>query len=508
MSEPSQDTRRALLPRPLATALLIVLVGALIGGYVFGLRGRAPEPSDRPANRPPASLPGLVSTVAFTVHQGYRDAFERGEAGPRELESWLGLLRRMSHLPEWQVAYMRILIENSRIDEALDVSRQALSEDAYVAAADAALINGEPERLAGWQNEVSDEVELPSFAVDQVASPRYRAIERTLLDLSAALEANDEREALRLARRTVAQGSALVAERAPLYDLLERCPGRPEYFDPAVVLLRRSAENNPSDALAQALLTRLLIVKAIAHLALLQPEEAVTALSEASQSGFDRADVFYYQTVALEIEGDLEAAALVALQGVDELAYVFEYVHARILLKLGRVGEARDAITRWHEITAGMEDPESFVGESAYHAAEQLRLLVTELSACEGLDTGSNGEAPERGLMLGSDRFRCEFLSDAAAFRRWFATAFEAPQTRSDDDLSLALLFLWTQSPEERGHLLARRSSHFLGAHREMIRAHLRFLYAGGAGDDDESLTRRQHFERLRAMLLSQRGSF
>ena len=502
MSEPSQDTRRALLPRPLATGLLIILVGALIGGYVFGLRGRAPEPADRPANKAPVTLTDLVSSAAFHVHQAYRGAFERGETGPRELESWLGLLQRLSHLPEWQVAYMRILIENSRIDETLDLSRQALSEGAYLAAADAALINGEPERLVLWRDEVSDEVELPSFAVDQVASPRYRAIERTLLGVSAALEANDEQEAYRLARRAVGEGSALVMERAALYDLLERCPGRPEYFVPAVEVLRRSAENDPSNALEQALLTRLLLVKAIAHLALMQPEEAATALSEVPPSGFDRAEVLYYQTVVLEMQGDLEAAAAVALQGVDELAYVFEYVHARVLLKLGRVGEAYDAITRWREITAGLENPGAYVGESAYHAAEQLSQLLTELNACGEL--GSDGETQERGLMLGSDRFRCEFLSEAAPFRRWFATAFEAPQTRSDEDLSLALLSLWTQPPEERDHLLARRSSHFLGVHREMIRAHLRFLDAVRAGDDDLSRARWQHLERLRAMLLSQ----
>ena len=504
MSEPSEDTHRPLLPKTVVSALLIILVAALLGGYLFGLRGRAPEPGDRPAGESTTPSSESTTTEAFSSHQSFRQAFERGEAGPQELESWLDLLRGLSHQPEWQVAYMRLLIENSRYDEALSEIDNALSDDAYLAAADAALINGEPERLDGWHEEVSSGAQLPSLSDDPVASPRYRAVERALLEVNAALDANDEVGALRRARDAIASGAELIADRPPLYGLVEGCSGRPEDFEPALELLRRDAQADPSNAIAQAILTRALILKATAHLALLQYQGAATALEEASRWGFDRAEVLYYQTIAFEIEGDHEAALEVVSQGLDELSVLFEYVNARVLLKLGRVSDARDAIERWHGMVDEVANAQTLMGRTAYRAAEQLRHLLNELIVCGGFGTGPSDETLERGLMLGSDRFRCEFLSEAAPFRRWFVTAFEAPQARSDDDLSLALLALWTLPIEEQEHVLARRSSHFLGIRRELIRAHLRYLFSARFGDEQESHDRWNHVERLRTSLLRQ----
>ena len=504
MSETPGQTPRSIVPRRLGIVLLLILVGVLIGGYIIGLRGRAPGESDRPANRPTEEFSDPPSSTEFNVHQRYRGAFERGEAGPDDLESWLNLLRGWSNLPEWQSVYARVLIENSRFNEVFALAEAALSDETYVAAADAALINGEAERLVPWRAAVSDDVDFPGLVGAQATAPTYRALERALLDAASALETDNQPEGTRSTRNAIGLGEPLLRNRAPLYALIESCPGRPESFDPSLDLLRRSAEADPTDALPQAMLARLLVLKAIALLSLLQPEEALETLAEAKLLGFDRADVLYYETLALEILGDFETAETVASEGVAELEILFLYVHARVLLKLGRVRDAHEAITGWHDVAQQTSNGEVTMGLLAYQAAEQLRQLLVELAVCEGLDTDTDAEPAERGLMVGGDRFRCEFLSELSPFHRWFSTAFEIPQGRSDDDLALALLFQWSGSPDDQAFLVDRRSSHFLGVRRELIRAHLRYLFSVRSGDNDQARTRWSQIERLRSMLLSQ----
>ena len=481
----------ALLPKPLAGAGLAVLILALLAGYVFGLRADKPDVDDRPANVEGALFGAWTQHIVFYVHQDFRNRLDRGELSPDDAESWLELLLSKSEAPEWRAAYVRALIRLGNPETAVEFVGDEVGSELLAAATDAALSAGRRDLFEALQ--AQEDGNLSGYSLSVCPAARFIPLSAALQNVAVAMGAGDRVGAQASLYEVIALGSPFTSDRPGLYELVASCPARPSDFGPARELMDTLVAESPENEILKANSTFLNLIEAAAWLAVLEPDSAEVALERASESGYATPDILFFTVLMHEAAGDLEAAEAAAREGGGLFQHLFRPVLARVLLERGRVDEAREVLTEWPYAHRALDVAATqLIGSGPLLSGQLLGALLRELGACS-LD-GSQ----DRGLLLGSDRFRCEFLDEIVAFQRWFTSAFALERTRPADALALAVLGAWEHTEERSEFLLALRPDRYFQPEFELVYTHLNWLRAVQIGNEERAALLSDRLDRLR----------
>lgn len=492
MGKDSKD-RVALLPKPLVAIGLTVLILALAAGYVFGLRADKPDLADRPANVETAPFGPWYQHIAFLIHQGFRARLDRGELSPAEADIWLALLLSKSDAPGWGAAYVRALIRLGDPERAVEFADEEVGSDLLAAAADAAVTAGRRDRFEELQ--ALGGSNLQGYALSVCPAARFMPLSAALQNVADALEAGDTVGARASLFEVIALGSSFTSDRPGLYELVSLCPARPSQFGPAREFMDELVAEDPNNEILKANATFLSLIEAAAWLAILEPQPAGRAIERASESGYNVPDVLFFTVLMHEVSGDLRAAELAAREGVELFRHLFRPVLARVLIKQGRIEEAREIFGEWPYAHRALDVAATqLIGLGPLQAGQLAGSLVRELGACSGID----GSA-DRGVLLGSDRFRCEFLGETVAFQRWFGSAFALERVRPADDLALAVLNLWEHEAEAGEFLLGVRPDRYFQPEFELVHTHLNWLRAVQLGNAERADMLAARLGRLRS---------
>lgn len=467
-------------------AVIIGLI-ALAAAYVVGLRGRSPAPGDRPQSIADVTWSEFQFNLRSGIHHSYRQLFLRGEGRSEHLDGWLTALSAYADDPHWVTARIRVLLRHSRYADAIALGRSASHAEAEELAVLAEVILGQrpPGDLPGH----------PEQAIDQAEAPRFSGLGPALAEVEDARRSGNtadiDRALWLLARRA---GEAR-KERPGLYVLVANTPIVPTRVDSALELARERLLARPDDPRAQIQVSDLLLLRALASLSLLDSEGVDALLDEAEVIGFELADVLYLRTMRHLVAGDWDAAMASAQRGHEHLSLLFAPVLASLEVRQGAFNDAVEHMREWRTRHDAAVQPEQLIGRAALDQALQIEALTQELARCR--EDAPPEPASHTGLLVAGDRFRCHHLGQPVAFRRWFRTAFELTQLRSDEWLAPVLLGAWPLAGSQGSLLVAARPDRFLGLRREMVRAHIGILT-----QPETAEARWQQIERLRDRVL------